>query len=76
LETFGVRTHAPEFWVETAESITVYLEPAPYLPPKIERCFTDFLDELQKEPLLLPDGSGRKFVLKLRLDEGFKLAIA
>jgi hypothetical protein len=69
-------THAPGLWVETEQSITIYLEPAAHIPPKLDRCYRDFLDQLQNTPLILPDGSGRICTLKLRPNEGFKLAIA
>ena len=75
-EYFRRCTHAPGLWVETEKSITVYLDPAPHLPPKIRHCIAVFLDDLQKEPLVLPDGSGRKNILELLPVEGIKLAIA
>jgi hypothetical protein len=75
-EYFRCLTLAPGLWVESAEGVTVYLEPAPHLPPKIERCFQKVLDDLQKTPLILPDGSGRIVTLKLRPNEGIKLALA
>ncbi len=75
-EYFRQLTHAPGLWVETAGCITVYLQPAPYFPPKVERCILEFLEGLQNVPLVLPDGSGRTVVLKLGPPEGFELAIA
>ena len=74
-EYFRQLTHAPGLWVETAECITVYLQPAPHFPPKVERCILEFLDGLQNVTLILPDGSGRTVVLKLGPPEGFELAI-
>jgi hypothetical protein len=62
--------------VEEGSVVTIYLEPAPHLSPKIERCFQQVLDELQKTPLVLPDGSGRILQIKLRPDEGIELALA
>jgi transposase len=75
-EYFRRLTHAPGLWVATKSEIAVYLDPSPYLPPKTARCMRSFLDDLQQTPLLLPDGSGRTVVLKLRPTEGIQLAIA
>lgn len=75
-EYFRSLTHAPGLWVDDGSAVTVYLEPAPYLSPKIERCLQQVLDDLQKKPLILPDGSERIFQIKLRLSEGIELAVA
>lgn len=75
-EYFRSLTHAPGLWVEDGSLVTIYLEPAPHLSPKLERCFQKVLDELQKSPLVLPDGSGRIVQIKLRADEGIELALA
>ncbi len=75
-EYFRSLTHAPGLWVEEGSLVTIYLEPAPHLSPKIQRCFQQVLDELQKSPLVLPDGSGRILQIKLRPDEGIELALA
>jgi len=68
-------TRAPGFWVQNGNSIVVYLYPAAHLPPKLRKCLEQILDELQQEPLILPNGSGRTFSLKLVPPEGFKLAM-
>ncbi|HEX2956246.1 MAG TPA: hypothetical protein VHO70_05425 [Chitinispirillaceae bacterium] len=68
-------THAPGFWVQNGTTITVYIYPAAHLPPKLRGCFEQILDEVQQKPLLLPDGSGRTFTLRLAPPEGFKLAM-
>lgn len=68
-------TRAPGFWVQDGNSITVYLYPAAHLPPKLRKCFEQILDELQQKPLILPDSSGRTFLLKLLPPEGIKLAM-
>ncbi len=75
-EYFRRLTHAPGLWVDDGSMVTIYLEPAPHLSPKIERCFQLVLDELQAIPMALPDGSGRIFQIKLRSGEGIKLAMA
>ena len=72
---FRCLTHAPGLWVDDGSAITVYLEPAQHLSPKIQRCFQQILDESQKTPMILPDGTGRTFQIKLRLDEGIELAL-
>ncbi len=75
-EYFRSLTHAPGLWVDDGSTVTVYLEPAPHLSPKLERCFQQVLDDLQKSPLVLPNGSGRIFQIKLRPIEGIELAVA
>lgn len=74
-EYFRSLTHAPGLWVDDGSIVTVYLEPAPHLSPKITRCFQEILDESQKTLLILPDGSGRTFQIQLRLTEGIELAL-
>jgi len=74
-EYFRQFTRAPGFWVQTDQTIVVYLYPAAHMPPRIRKCLEQFLDDLQKEPLVLPDGSGRKFEIQLMPREGFKLAM-
>jgi hypothetical protein len=75
-EYFRQFTRAPGFWVQTDQTIVIYLYPAAHMPPRIKKCLEQFLDDLQKEPLVLPDGSGRTFLLQLMPPEGFKLAMA
>jgi hypothetical protein len=75
-EYFRQFTRAPGFWVQTDQMIVVYLYPAAHMPPRIRKSLVLFLDDLQKEPLVLPDGSGRTFSLQLMPPEGFKLAMA
>ena len=75
-EYFRNLTHAAGFWVESDTSIEIYLEPSAYLPPKIEKCFRQILEEIQQNPLRLPDGSGRTVVVKLNGKEGIRLAVA
>jgi hypothetical protein len=73
---FRSLTHSPGLWVDDGSVVTVFLEPAMHLSPKLERCFQIVLDDLQKLPLFLPDGSGRIFQIKLWPSEGIALAVA
>ena len=75
-DLFRNLTHSDGVLIERGCAVEAHLFPTANYPPRVQAVVLEYLQTLNQNPLLMPDGSGRKITFRLGKKSGFKLAIA
>ncbi|MBS3742640.1 MAG: hypothetical protein KGY74_11015 [Candidatus Cloacimonetes bacterium] len=75
-EYFRNLSHADGIMIENKDYVEIRLNPTAHLQPKTRYIMENILSYLNEKNLIIPDGSGRKLILKLVSKKGNKIAIA
>lgn len=67
-------SHADGVMKISEEVVEIKLFPAAYLEPKIKKIMEEYLEQISKTSLIMPDGSNRKLILSLIADKTLELA--